>query len=109
MIKGIHGMFYSPIAEELRAFFKYKIGLPCFDAGEGWLIFTFEQGELGFHPADDTRPDVSFYCDDIQATVQDLKSKGVEFTTEIEDHGYGYVTYLKAPGDLIVQLYEKKY
>lgn len=109
MIKGIHGMFYSPIAEELRAFFKDKIGLPCFDAGEGWLIFTFEQGELGFHPADDTRPDVSFYCDDIQTTVQDLKSKGVEFTTEIEDHGYGYVTYFKAPGDLIVQLYEKKY
>lgn len=26
-----------------------------------------------------------------------------------EDHGYGFVTFFKAPGDFAVQLYQAKY
>lgn len=102
-------MFYSPKAEELRAFFRDQLGLPHVDAGEGWLIFRPLEGEIGFHPAEETKPDLSLTCDDIVATVADLKSRGVEFTQEIEDHGYGLVTFLVAPGDLHIQLYQPKY
>ena len=31
------------------------------------------------------------------------------FTQEIEDHGYGFVTFFEAPGDFRVQLYQAKY
>lgn len=109
MIRGIHGIFFSPVASELRAFFRDAVRMPNFDAGDGWLIFTSPEGELGFHESEETMPQISLYCDDIQATVADLKSRGVEFTTDIEDHGYGFVTYFKAPGGLQIQLYEKKY
>ena len=55
------------------------------------------------HPTENDGPpsgtaDVSFYCDDIEGTVRDLKAKGVEFTQAPEDHGYGFVTYFKVPG-----------
>jgi hypothetical protein len=65
------------------------------------------------HPAEDPsyagKHDVSFYCDDIQGTVADLKSRGVEFTKDVEDHGYGLVTYFIAPGGVTVQLYQPRY
>ena len=32
-----------------------------------------------------------------------------EFTQEVEDHGYGLVTFFKAPGDFAIQLYQPKY
>jgi hypothetical protein len=38
-----------------------------------------------------------------------LKSRGVPFTHEVENHGYGLVTHFKAPGDLILQLYQPLY
>jgi hypothetical protein len=52
---------------------------------------------------------VSFYCDDIQGTVADLKARGVEFKGEIENRGYGMVTYFTMPGGVEVQLYEPRY
>ena len=62
----------------------------------------------GGEPASGTS-DISFYCDDITATVAELKGRGVEFTQEVEDHGYGFVTFFKVPGDFKVQLYQAKY
>ncbi len=109
MIKGVHAMYYSPVAAELRLFFRDVVKMPCIDAGEGWLIATAPEGELGFHEEDETKPAISLFCDDIRATVADLKSRGVEFSSGIEDHGYGLVTFFKAPGDLEIQLYQKKY
>jgi hypothetical protein len=41
--------------------------------------------------------------------VRELGSRGVEFTQEVEDHGYGFVTHFKAPGGFAVQLYQPKY
>ena len=46
---------------------------------------------------------------DIEKTVAELKAKGVEFTKPVEDHGYGFVTFFKVPGDFEVQLYQPKY
>jgi len=53
--------------------------------------------------------DVSFYCDDLQKTVAELKSRGVMFDDEIADHGYGFVTHLTMPGGVKVQIYQPKY
>jgi catechol 2,3-dioxygenase-like lactoylglutathione lyase family enzyme len=115
MIKGVHTMFYSADAEALRVFFRDKLGLPATDVGGGWLIFNIPEADLGCHPADDKNgapsgtADISFYCDDIRNTVKDLKEKGVTFTSEIEDHGYGWVTHFEVPGNFSIQLYQPKY
>jgi predicted enzyme related to lactoylglutathione lyase len=109
-------MFYSSQAEEMRAFLRDKLRFPFTDVGEGWLIFDLPEADMGVHPADESQPHsrpgthaISFFCDDIQATVDDLKHKGVEFTMDIEDHGYGLVTYFKMPGGVTVQLYQPHY
>ncbi len=47
--------------------------------------------------------------DDIAVTKRELESRGVEFTQEVQDHGYGLVTFFKAPGDFQVQLYQPRY
>jgi predicted enzyme related to lactoylglutathione lyase len=114
MIRGIHTMFYSSQAPELRAFFRDKLGLSGTDVGDGWLIFDAPEADLGVHPAEDQdapsgTPSISFYCDDISATMRELKSKGVEFTQDAQDQGYGFVTYIKVPGDFTIQLYQPKY
>jgi hypothetical protein len=102
-------MFYSPEADALRAFFRDKLRMEHLDAGEGWLIFTPPEGEIGFHPASENRHDISLYCDDITGTIAELRERGVEFEGEIEDHGYGLVTHIKAPGGLKIQLYQPRY
>ena len=114
MIRGMHAMFYSTEAEALRAFLRDKLGLKGRDVGGGWLIFDAPEADLGVHPTEGGGPasgtaDISFYCDDIAATVAELKGRGVEFSQEVEDHGYGFVTYFKVPGDFKVQLYQAKY
>ena len=116
MIKGVHTMFYSSRAEETRAFLRDKLGFPFTDVGDGWLIFDMPEADMGVHPAEDGDAHsqagthaISFYCDDIEETVAELKRKGVEFTMDIEDHGYGLVTRFKMPGDVTVQLYQPRY
>ena len=113
MIRGLHAMFYSSKADELRAFLKDKLDLSGKDVGGGWLIFDAPEADLGVHPTENDPPsgtaDISFYCDDIAQTMTELQSRGVEFTEEIQDHGYGLVTHFKVPGDFVVQLYQPKY
>lgn len=108
MIKGVHAMFYSPAADELRAFFKEKLGLDWFDAGGNWPIYPIA-GEVGCHEADGNSAGISFYCDDVAATVESLKARGVVFAGDIEDHGYGLVTFFEAPGGPKIQLYQPRY
>lgn len=114
MIRGMHGMFYSSQATELREFLRDKLGLKGSDVGGGWLIFDTPEADLGVHPSEGDGPpsgtaDISFYCDDIKATVSALKARGVEFVGEVEDHGYGLVTHFRVPGDFQVQLYQPRY
>jgi hypothetical protein len=48
-------------------------------------------------------------CDDIQATVAELAEKGVEFTTPVEDRGFGLVTTIRVPGGGELGIYEPKH
>jgi hypothetical protein len=116
MIKGVHTMFYSSRAEELRAFLRDKLGFSYTDVGEGWLIFDLPEADMGVHPSEEAHEHsragthaISFYCDDIHRTIADLKRKNVRFTMEVEDHGYGLVTYFEMPGGVVVQLYQPHY
>lgn len=114
MIRGMHAMFYSSEPEQLRVFLRDTLGFKSTDVGDGWLIFDAPEADLGVHPTDGNEPhsgraDISFYCDDISKTVAELGERGVQFTQGIEDHGYGLVTFFRAPGGFNVQIYQPKY
>ncbi|HMI90539.1 MAG TPA: VOC family protein, partial [Polyangiales bacterium] len=115
MIRGLHGMFYSSDAPATRDFLRDVLRLPFTDIGRGWLIFDLPESDVGVHPADSSggatpgTHDVSFFCDDIEGTVADLKARGVHFNHDPVDQGYGYVTSFEIPGGIEVQLYEPKY
>ena len=115
MIKGVHAMFYTSQADEMRAFFRDKLGLPFTDVGDGWLIFDVPDAELAAHPSDardgaaSGTHSISFWCDDIHATMAELRRRGVEFTGDVVDEGYGLVTHFKVPGGFAVQLYQPRY
>lgn len=115
MITGVHTMFYSSQAEELRAFIRDKLGFPYTDVGDGWLIFDLPEADMGCHPTEEGYSAVSgthaisFYCDDIHQTVGELRERGVEFTDDITDAGFGLMTHFRMPGDFEVQLYQPHY
>src|SRR5947209_5190510 len=100
----------SQCTEGVRAFFRDILGFDSVDAGNGWLIFALPPAELAAHPSDE-QPHHELYlmCDDIHATVDGLKTKGVEVTNEITDAGWGLTTALKLPGGGHLGLYEPKH
>ena len=116
MIRGVHTMFYTSEPEALRAFLRDSLGLKATDVGGGWLIFDLAEAEMG-HPIEqgeaDTvpsgTPHISFYCDDLDETMRELRPRGVEFVEEVADVGYGRRTSFRAPGDFTIELYEPSY
>ena len=79
------------------------------DAGNGWLIFALPPAEIGVHPADAPHHELSLMCDDIEATVAELRGKGIEFRGEIEQRGFGRTATMLLPGDVVVLLYEPRH
>jgi len=48
-------------------------------------------------------------CDDIEATVADLRGKGVEIARPVSDEGFGLVTALRLPDGGELGLYEPRH
>jgi catechol 2,3-dioxygenase-like lactoylglutathione lyase family enzyme len=109
-VTGAHVLLYTPEAEALRATLRDVFGWRHVDAGDGWLIFGLPPAEIGVHPSEgDTHHQLSLICDDIEATVADLRAKGVEIRGEPEDKGFGIGTTLVLPGGVELLLYEPRH
>lgn len=106
---GLHGLFYTTEPEAARAFLRDKLGLASYDSGGGWLIFDFEAADLGCHPSDRPYQELSFSCDDIDATVAELASRGVTFNEPIRREEWGRVTSFDLPGGGPILLYQPSY
>jgi catechol 2,3-dioxygenase-like lactoylglutathione lyase family enzyme len=114
VIAGAHTIIFAEDADAARAFFRDVLGFSSVDAGGGWLIFGLPPGELALHPGPGWGKDVGqhelfFMCHDIEATVAELREKGVEFTTPVTDEGYGLITRFRVPGAGEIGLYEPKH
>jgi catechol 2,3-dioxygenase-like lactoylglutathione lyase family enzyme len=110
VIIGVHAIVFTPNAEGVRAFLRDVLGLSSVDAGDGWPIFALPPAELAAHPTDgESRHELYLMCDDIEATVDDLKGNGVEFTEDINDVGWGLITRLKLPDGSQLPLYQPKH
>jgi predicted enzyme related to lactoylglutathione lyase len=110
MITGLHAIIFASQAEEVRAFLRDVLGLSSVDAGGGWLIFACPPAELAAHPTEGAEHhELYFMCDDIHATIDELKDKGAEFTGPVTDEGFGLMTALRLPGGGELGLYEPRH
>jgi catechol 2,3-dioxygenase-like lactoylglutathione lyase family enzyme len=110
LITGIHAIIFTRDAEAVRAFLRDVLELPSVDAGGGWLIFALPPAELAAHPAEeDGRHELYLMCDDIKATVAELRAKGVDASDEISDEGFGLMTSIALPGGGKLALYEPRH
>jgi hypothetical protein len=110
MITGAHAIIYSPKADEVRAFLADVLDFPSVDAGGGWPIFALPPAELAVHPADgSTMHELYLMCDDIEATLDQLKAKGAEVTGPVQDMGWGLLTSLRLPDGAELGLYEPRH
>lgn len=48
-------------------------------------------------------------CDDIDATIRELSSKGIEVRGEPQDEGFGITTTIVLPGGVELMLYEPRH
>jgi catechol 2,3-dioxygenase-like lactoylglutathione lyase family enzyme len=113
-INGAHVLLYTPEADALRATLRDVFGFSHVDAGGGWLIFALPPAELGVHPAEGAGPaavhhQLSFMCDDITATVADLRAKGIAIEGEPRQEGFGITAMMTLPGGVQVLLYQPRH
>jgi predicted enzyme related to lactoylglutathione lyase len=114
VITGAHLIIYADDPDRARVFFRDVLELSFVDAHDGWLIFSMPPAELGIHPssrdaAAGSTHEIYLMCDDINATVADLRAKGVEFAAPIENQGFGLIARLKVPGAGELGLYEPRH
>jgi catechol 2,3-dioxygenase-like lactoylglutathione lyase family enzyme len=110
MIMGSHVIVFSRDAEADRAFFADVLGRPNVDAGGGWLIFKVPPAELAVHPSDGSNGhELYFMCDDLEGTMSELQTKGVDFTHEVSEERWGRLTHLRLPGGGEVGMYEPRH
>jgi hypothetical protein len=105
-ITGVHGLLYTSRPEELRAALRDVLGWRHVDAGGGWLIFALPPAELGVHPGETAHHEISLMCDDLDATVAELRDRGIGFRDDRQEAGFGVTITMLLPGDVPVLLYE---
>jgi len=134
MITGAHIVLYTTDAEADRAFFRDVLNFPSVDAGHGWLIFALPPAEAAFHDLDkqsldkksrdktslnkkspeqndarqNARHELYLMCDDIAATLRDLKLKNVPVSA-ITEQRWGSLATLTLPGGRELGIYQPKH
>ena len=105
-ITGVHALFYSASPDELRVALRDVFGWAHVEAHPGWPIFALPPAEIGVHPGDGPGHELSLMCDDLDATVAELRGKGIEFRGEAEDRRFGRAVTMLLPGDVEMLLYQ---
>jgi hypothetical protein len=108
-ITGVHGLLYSSRPEELRAVLGDVFGWPSVDAHDGWLIFRLPPAELAVHPSEAPAHELTLMCDDLAATMDELRAKGIEFVGEPQAAGFGTTVTMRLPGDVEMMLYQPRH
>jgi catechol 2,3-dioxygenase-like lactoylglutathione lyase family enzyme len=109
MITGAHVVVYSKDPEADRAFFRDLLKFSAVDAGHGWLIFALPPAEAAFHSSEQNdRHELYFMCDNLKATMEELKQKNV-VCGAIKEERWGSLTTVALPGGGKIGLYQPKH
>lgn len=114
-VTGAHLLLYTSEPEAVRAIFRDVFGWRYVDDGDGWLIFALPPAELGIHPGEGptfesgVRHQMTLMCDDITATIDELRDAGVQVRGEPRDEEFGITTIIDLPGGCHVMLYEPRH
>jgi uncharacterized glyoxalase superfamily protein PhnB len=106
VISGAHVILFSTDAEADRAFLRTLFPTSV-DAGDGWSIFALPPAELAVHPTD-AHPAAELYlmCDDVDATLADLATRGVEITRPVSEQRWGRLAAIRMPSGAELGLYQ---
>ena len=110
MIEGIAAI-WLPVTDMERAvaFYRDQLGLDVMDHDGDWSEVTAGDQRIGLNaseaPAGDGGAVIAFAVDDIEATVDTLKDKGVEFAGELSEHPWGRIAPFKDPDGNDLQVY----
>jgi hypothetical protein len=109
MLTGAHAIIYSKDADLDRAFFRDVLKLPNVDVGGGWLIFGVPPAEVAVHPAErGSTHELYLICDDVHAFIDEMLQRRIS-CTQVQDHGWGLLTYLTLPGGGKLGVYEPRH
>ncbi len=66
--------------------------------------------ELAVHPADESgHHELYLMCDNIDATLAELKGKGVEVAADVSDQGWGLLAAIRLPDGGELAIYEPRH
>jgi predicted enzyme related to lactoylglutathione lyase len=108
-ITGAHVIIGSTDADADRAFFRDVLGLAWVDAGGGWPIFALPPAEVAVHPGKDGRHELYLMCQDLDATLTELKKKGAKMKMNPMDQPWGRIASFVLPGGSEVAIYQPKH
>jgi len=110
MITGAHAIIFTKNADAVRAFVRDVLEFPSVDAGDGWLTFALPTAELAAHPADDaSHHELYLMCDDIHATLAELRGKGAEVARDVSDQGWGLLAAIRLPDGSELPVYQPRH
>jgi len=109
LINGAHIVIYTKDPEADRAFFRDVLKFSSVDAGHGWLIFAMPPLEAAFHDSEkNDQHELYLTCDDIAATLKDLKSKNVR-VSDLSEQRWGKLATFALPGGGKIGVYQPKH
>ena len=109
LITGAHTIIGSTNPEADRAFFRDVLHWKAVDAGGGWLIFALPPAEVAVHPGKSGRHELYLMCSDLDATLDQLKRKGIKVMSRIHDEPWGRLGTIVLPGGSRLSIYEPKH
>ena len=111
MITGLHAVVFTREPDGVRELLRDVLGFDSVDAGGGWLIFALPPAELAAHPAEDEggRAELYLMCDDIEATIAQLRERGADVSRPVSEERWGLVTAIALPGGGELGLYEPRH
>ena len=114
-IIGLNTLLFSKEVEALHTAMRDVFDLPPEKDDRDYIHFDCPPARMELHtgPPDFGVPAagepthaVSLVCDDMEATVEELRAKGIEFRGEPKDEGWGKVIVMVLPGGVEMVVYE---